>query len=50
MLFLIHQCIDGDNFEKIGDCESSKQAWKILEKEYARADNAKVVRLQTHKR
>ena len=25
-LFFIHQCVDGDNFEKVGDCESSKQA------------------------
>lgn len=25
-LFLIHKCVDGDNFEKVGDCESSKQA------------------------
>ena len=33
-LFLIHQCGDGDNFEKVGDCESSKQTWKILEKAY----------------
>ena len=22
-LFLIHSCVDGDNFEKVGDCESS---------------------------
>lgn len=28
-LFLIHQCVNGDNFEKIGDCESSKQLWEI---------------------
>lgn len=25
-LFLIHQCVDGNNFEKVGDCELSKQA------------------------
>lgn len=25
-LFLIHQCVNDDNFEKVGDCESSKQA------------------------
>lgn len=29
-LFFIHQYVDGDNFEKVSDCESSKQAWKIL--------------------
>ncbi|XP_058771127.1 uncharacterized protein LOC131644592 [Vicia villosa] len=49
-LFLIHSCVDGDNFEKDGDCESAKQAWLILEKAYAGAAKAKVVRLQIHKR
>ncbi|XP_050916184.1 uncharacterized protein LOC127131298 [Lathyrus oleraceus] len=39
-----------DNFEKVGDCDSAKQAWGILEKAYAGADKVKVVRLQTHKR
>ncbi|MCI76085.1 hypothetical protein A2U01_0097354, partial [Trifolium medium] len=29
-LFIIHQCVDPDNFEKVGDCESSKEAWDIL--------------------
>ncbi|XP_050920494.1 uncharacterized protein LOC127138138 [Lathyrus oleraceus] len=41
--------LDGDNFEKVGECESSKQTWEILEKAYTWADKAKVVRLQTHK-
>ncbi|XP_058732918.1 uncharacterized protein LOC131604499 [Vicia villosa] len=49
-LFLIHSRVDGDNFEKVGDCSSAKEAWDILEKAYVRADKAKVVRLQTHKR
>ncbi|XP_073224917.1 uncharacterized protein [Cicer arietinum] len=49
-LFLIHSCVDSDNFEKVGDCDSTKTAWGILEKAYAGADKAKVVRLQTHKR
>ncbi|XP_073220427.1 uncharacterized protein [Cicer arietinum] len=49
-LFLIHSCVDSDNFEKVGDCDSAKTAWGILEKAYAGADKAKVVRLQTHKR
>src|ERR1051325_7166769 len=49
-LFLIHSCVDSDNFEKVGDCESAKQAWEILEKAYAGAVKAKVVRLQTYKR
>ncbi|XP_073222329.1 uncharacterized protein [Cicer arietinum] len=49
-LFLIHSCVDSDNFKKVGDCDSAKTAWGILEKAYAGADKAKVVRLQTHKR
>src|ERR1043165_9345937 len=49
-LFLIHSCVDNDNFEKVGDCTSAKQAWEILKKTYEVADRAKVVRLQTHKR
>jgi hypothetical protein len=49
-LFLIHQCVDGDNFEKGCDCESSKQAGEILEKTYTWVDKTKVMRLQTHKR
>ncbi|XP_050916652.1 uncharacterized protein LOC127131790 [Lathyrus oleraceus] len=49
-LFLIHSCVGNDNFEKVGDCESAKQAWEILEKAYASAVKAKVVRLQTYKR
>ncbi|XP_073225527.1 uncharacterized protein [Cicer arietinum] len=43
-LFLIHSCVDSDNFEKVGDCDSAKTAWGILEKAYAGADKAKVVR------
>lgn len=27
-VFLIHQCVDADNFEKVGDCESLKQYGK----------------------
>src|SRR3954469_3632507 len=30
-LFLIHFCVDGDNFKKIGDCELEKKAWVIFE-------------------
>src|ERR1051325_5064726 len=48
-LFLIHSCVDNDNFEKVGDCTSTKHAWEILKKAYEGADKAKVVRLQTHK-
>jgi hypothetical protein len=49
-LFLIHSCVDEDNFEKVGDCDSAKKAWDILEKAYAGVDKANLVRLQTHKR
>ncbi|XP_050893480.1 uncharacterized protein LOC127100379 [Lathyrus oleraceus] len=37
-------------YQEVGDCESAKQAWEILEKAYAGAVKAKVVRLQTYKR
>lgn len=26
-MFLVHQCVDANNFEKVSDCESLKQAW-----------------------
>lgn len=48
VLFFIHQCVDGDNFENVGDCESSKQVWDILEKAYTWVDKAKVMRWETH--
>ncbi|XP_050886070.1 uncharacterized protein LOC127091468 [Lathyrus oleraceus] len=37
-------------YQEVGDCESAKQAWEILEKAYVGAFKAKVVRLQTYKR
>jgi len=49
-LFIIHQCVDSDNFEKVGDAESAKEAWDTLHKTYGGADKIKKVRLQTHKR
>ncbi|KAK2359907.1 hypothetical protein QL285_085235 [Trifolium repens] len=49
-LFIIHQCVDADNFEKVGDCESSKEAWDILAQSFGGAEKVKEVRLQTHKR
>ena len=49
-LFIIHQCVDADNFEKVSDAESAKEAWEILEKSFGGAEKVKEVRLQTHKR
>lgn len=46
-LFLIHQCVDSNNFEKISSAETSKAAWDILQKCYAGAEKVKKVRLQT---
>ena len=44
-LFLIHQCVDSANFEKIAMASTSKEAWDILEQSYAGADKIKKVRL-----
>ena len=33
-LFMIHQYVDADNFEKVSDIESVKEAWEILEKSF----------------
>ncbi|GAU34193.1 hypothetical protein TSUD_162940 [Trifolium subterraneum] len=49
-LFIIHQCVDLDNFEKVGDCESSKEAWDILAQSFGGAEQVKEVKLQTYKR
>ena len=49
-LFIIHQCLSSDNFEKVSDSESAKEAWEILEKSFGGAKKVKEVRLQTHKR
>lgn len=34
-LYLIHQCVDVENFEKVGDCTSLKETWEILDESYA---------------
>src|ERR1051325_10978836 len=49
-LFIIHQCLSPNNFEKVSDTESAKEAWDILEKSFVAAEKVKEVRLQTHKR
>ncbi|GAU30980.1 hypothetical protein TSUD_104940 [Trifolium subterraneum] len=49
-LFIIHQCVSPDNFERVSDALSSKEAWDNLEKAYGGATKVKKVRLQTYKR
>ncbi|GAU22960.1 hypothetical protein TSUD_247040 [Trifolium subterraneum] len=49
-LFIIHQCVNPDNFKRVGDASSSKEAWDNLEKAYGDATKVKKVRLQTYKR
>ncbi|KAK2365331.1 hypothetical protein QL285_090104 [Trifolium repens] len=49
-LFIIHQCVDPDNFEKVGDCESAKEAWDILAQSFGGGEKVKEVKLQTFKR
>lgn len=39
-----------NNFERVGDVESSKEAWDILEKAYVGNEKVKKLMLQTHKR
>ena len=48
-LFIIHQCLSPDNFEKVSDVESAKEAREILKKSFGGAEKVKEVRLQTHK-
>lgn len=49
-LFMLHQCVDSGNFEKISPATSAKEAWDILNKVYAGADKVKRVRLQSLRR
>ncbi|XP_006604983.1 uncharacterized protein LOC114400439 [Glycine soja] len=48
-LFLIHQCVDPQNFAKIVSATSAKQAWDILAKVYAGLERLKRVKMQTLK-
>lgn len=50
VIFIIHQYVDSNNFEKFGDVDSVKEAWDILEKLFGGAEKVKEVRLETHKR
>ena len=49
-LFIIHQCVDADNFQKIRFADTAKKAWDTLEKSYAGDSKLKKVKLQTLKR
>nr|KYP69347.1 hypothetical protein KK1_008536 [Cajanus cajan] len=49
-LFIIHQCVDMGNFEKISNVTTAKEAWEILERAHAGNDKLKKVRLQTLRR
>lgn len=46
-LFIIHQCLNSENFAKIRPAKSAKEAWDILEKSYGGADKVKRVKLQS---
>ena len=49
-LYLIHQCVNDENFEKIASATSAKAAWDALEKSYAGDEKIKKVRLQSLRR
>jgi hypothetical protein len=49
-LFIIHQSVSPYIFEKVSDCESSKQAWDILAIAYGGGEKLKKVRLKTLRR
>jgi hypothetical protein len=49
-LFILHQCVDAANFEKIAHATCAKDAWKILENSYEGAAKLKKVRLQILRR
>ncbi|MCH99639.1 hypothetical protein A2U01_0020653, partial [Trifolium medium] len=49
-LFIIHQSVSPDIFEKVGDCETAKEAWDILAAAYAGDQKVKKVKLQTLRR
>ncbi|MCI17002.1 retrovirus-related pol polyprotein from transposon TNT 1-94, partial [Trifolium medium] len=47
---VINGVVNPDIFEKVGDCQSSKEAWDILNVAYGGDEKVKKVRLQTHRR
>jgi len=50
VLFLIHQCVVSNIFEKIQASSSAKEAWDILAKCYISGDKVRKVRLQSLRR
>ncbi|XP_019438874.1 PREDICTED: uncharacterized protein LOC109344564 [Lupinus angustifolius] len=49
-LFMIPQCVDETNFEKISNAKTTKEAWDSLEKCYAGAEKVEKDKLQTLRR
>jgi len=49
-LFIIHQCVDADNFQKIRSADTAKKAWDTLEKSYVGDNKLKKVKLQNLRR
>ncbi|XP_019451905.1 PREDICTED: uncharacterized protein LOC109354003 [Lupinus angustifolius] len=49
-IFLIHQCVNRANFEKISAAISAKEAWETLDKCYSGGLKVKKVRLQMMRR
>ena len=49
-LFIIHQYVDVDNFQKIRSADIAKKAWDTLDKSYAGDSKLKKVKLQTLRR
>ncbi|KAE9604406.1 hypothetical protein Lalb_Chr11g0071471 [Lupinus albus] len=44
--FLIHQCVDMANFDKISAASNAKEAWEILDKCYSGSTKVRKMRLQ----
>jgi len=44
-LFIIQQCVDADNFQKIRSADTAKKAWDTLEKSCAGDSKLKKVKL-----
>ncbi|PNX84532.1 hypothetical protein L195_g040593 [Trifolium pratense] len=49
-LFLIHQCVDSSNFEKIVGAKTAKAVWDILSNAHGGGDKVKKVKFQSLRR